>query len=73
MLKKVIFSALVYLLIGGTINGFALATSAEKCGEKVNDIDGYAEAALLWPSLMASAFVLAVMGTELESTCKTTK
>ncbi|WP_288078612.1 hypothetical protein [Pseudomonas sp.] len=73
MLKKVIFAALVYLLIGGTINGFALATSAEKCGEKVNDIDGYAEAALLWPSLMASAFVLAVMGTELESTCKTTK
>lgn len=73
MLKKVILAALVYLLIGGTINGFAIATSAKKCGEKVSDIDGYAESALLWPSLMASAFVLAVMGTELDSTCKTTK
>lgn len=73
MFKKLIISALVYLLIGGTINGFALATRAEKCGEKVGAIDGYAQSALLWPSLMATAFVLAVKDTEMDSTCKTAK
>nr|DAM52203.1 MAG TPA: hypothetical protein [Caudoviricetes sp.] len=73
MLKKVILAALVYLLIGGILNGFAIDESAKKCGGKVNDIEGYAESALLWPSLMATGFVLAVMGTELDSTCTTTK
>lgn len=70
MLKKTILAVLIYLLIGGTLTGLGMADHAKKCGEKVSDVHGYAEATLLWPAIIATGIVLSVMGTELEGACK---